>query len=404
MASTIYSQTPRTMIDLFAGAGGLSCGLQQAGFHSVLANEMVEQFAHTYQINHPDTKVVVGDVRNVDEKELHMLVAQYGEIDLIAGGPPCQGFSVNAPVRSLDDPRNHLFKEYLRIVAEIRPKAVLIENVPGIVSLGKGTVVEQIYKALEDMGYRVSHRILFAGHYGVPQLRFRTIIIAVRNYAGEILFPQPEYYATAVANFQKSKELCYSLTPMDKLLLKPKVTVGDAIGDLPELSGGEKCVEYDYPYEPLCEYQRVLREGSTNITSHCCSRISEINKKRLEHIPVGGSWRDIPIELLPAGLKRARRSDHTKRYGRLDPNELCSTIMTKCDPHWGSFFHPTQKRTISVREAARIQSFPDSYQFTGSMTEQYTQVGNAVPPLLAKAVGICIQKMIGGSGDESTTT
>lgn len=404
MVKMTHSPTPRTMIDLFAGAGGLSCGLQQAGFHSVLANEMVEQFAHTYQVNHPDTKVVVGDVRNVDEKELHNLVAQYGEIDLIAGGPPCQGFSVNAPVRSLDDPRNHLFKEYLRIVEEIRPKAVLIENVPGIVSLGKGTVVEQIYKALEDMGYRVNHRILFAGHYGVPQLRFRTIIIAVRNYSGEILFPQPEYYATAVANFQKSKELCYTLTPMDELMLKPKVTVGDAIGDLPELSGGEKCSEYDYLHEPMCEYQRMLRDGSTHITSHFCSRISEINKKRLEHIPIGGSWRDIPLELLPAGLKRAKRSDHTKRYGRLDPNELCSTIMTKCDPHWGSFFHPTQKRTISVREAARIQSFPDSYQFTGSMTEQYTQVGNAVPPLLAKAVGMCIQKMIGGSDNESTTT
>ena len=150
------------MIDLFAGAGGLSCGLEQAGFSPVLANELVEQYAHTYQINHPDTKVIVGDVRQVDEKELHSLVKEYGEIDLIAGGPPCQGFSVNAPVRSLDDPRNHLFKEYLRIVAEIRPKAVVIENVPGIISLGKGTVVEQIYKILQELGYKVNHRILFA--------------------------------------------------------------------------------------------------------------------------------------------------------------------------------------------------------------------------------------------------
>lgn len=125
------------MIDLFAGAGGLSCGLEQAGFHPVLANELVEQYANTYQVNHPNTKVILGDVRNVDEKGLHELVSKYGEIDLIAGGPPCQGFSVNAPIRSLDDPRNHLFKEYLRIVAEIRPKAVLIENVPGIISLGR---------------------------------------------------------------------------------------------------------------------------------------------------------------------------------------------------------------------------------------------------------------------------
>lgn len=165
MSEIIKEPISGAMIDLFAGAGGLSCGLEQAGFHPVLANEMVEQFANTYKVNHPTTRVVVGDVRNVDEKELHSLVAEHSRIDLIAGGPPCQGFSVNAPIRSLDDPRNHLFEEYLRIVDEIRPKAVLIENVPGIVSLGKGTVVEQIYKALENMGYKVNHRILFAGHY-----------------------------------------------------------------------------------------------------------------------------------------------------------------------------------------------------------------------------------------------
>ena len=402
MSEIIKEPISGAMIDLFAGAGGLSCGLEQAGFYPVLANEMVEQFANTYKVNHPTTRVVVGDVRNVDEKELHSLVAEHSRIDLIAGGPSCQGFSVNAPIRSLDDPRNHLFEEYLRIVDEIRPKAVLIENVPGIVSLGKGTVVEQIYKALENMGYKVNHRILFAGHYGVPQLRFRTIIIGIQNYSGEILFPKPQYYVNAVANFQKSKELCYFVTPLDELLLKPKVTVQDAIGDMPELKGGEKNPEYKYIVEPQCEYQKQLREGSECITSHWCSRLSEINKERLKHIPVGGSWRDIPYDLLPKGLQRARRSDHTKRYGRLDPNELCSTVLTKCDPHWGSFFHPSQPRTISVREAARIQSFPDRYQFTGSMTEQYEQVGNAVPPLLAKAVGECIQEMIRRADNECT--
>lgn len=116
----------------------------------------------------------------------------------------------------------------------------------------------------------------------------------------------------------------------------------------------------------------------------------------MKYIPQGGSWRDIPYDLLPAGLKRARRSDHTKRYGRLDPHDLCSTIMTKCDPHWGSFFHPTQDRALSVREAARIQSFPDRYVFTGNMTQQYEQVGNAVPPLLGKAIGRATLEMIGG--------
>lgn len=388
----------RYMIDLFAGAGGLSCGLEMAGFHPVLANEMVEQYANTYQINHPDANVIVGDVRNVDEKYLHDLVKTYGEIELIAGGPPCQGFSVNAPIRSLDDPRNHLFKEYLRIVAEIKPKAVLIENVPGIISLGKGTVVTQIYKELNELGYEVKHRILFAGHYGVPQLRFRTVFIAIRKdiFTGNIKFPQPQYYATAVANFQGSRELCCTLTPMDEMLLKPKTTVWDAISDLPVIEGGDKNGSFDYNDEPCSDFQKYARMNSTGVTSHFCSRLSSINIERLKHIPQGGSWRDIPFELLPNGLKRAKRSDHTKRYGRLAPNELCSTIMTKCDPHWGSFFHPTQERAISVREAARIQSFPDRYIFTGNMTQQYEQVGNAVPPLLAKAIGEVIAEMIGG--------
>lgn len=391
-------------IDLFAGAGGLSCGLEQAGFTPILANELVEQYANTYRVNHPNTKVIVGDVRQVDVKELHSLVKEYGEIDLIAGGPPCQGFSVNAPVRSLDDPRNHLFKEYLRIVEEIRPKAVLIENVPGIISLGKGTVVEQIYRILNELGYHVDHRILFAGHYGVPQMRFRTVFIAIRDHKGSIKFPEPKYYATATANFQGSKELCYNLTPLEELVLQPKTTVWDAIGDLPEINGGEKNGTYDYPGEAITPFQKYAREGSTKITSHFCSKLSEINVERLKHIPQGGSWRDIPYELLPAGLKRARRSDHTKRYGRLDPADLCSTIMTKCDPHWGSFFHPSQERALSVREAARIQSFPDKYVFTGNMTQQYEQVGNAVPPLMGCAIGSKVLEMIVGGSDESNST
>ena len=387
----------RTMIDLFSGAGGLSCGLEQAGFSPIFANEKVAQFAETYKINHPSTRIIVGDVRDIDINFLRGLINRYSDIDLIAGGPPCQGFSINAPVRSLEDSRNHLFREYLRIVNEVKPKAVLIENVPGIISLGSGTVVSEIYDALNKMGYKVDHRILFAGHYGIPQLRFRTIFIGMRNYNDDIAFPQPEYYVNAVANFQSSKELCYTVMPLERFLLKPKTTVWDAISDLPELKGGEKLAEYDYVSEPQSEYQMNLRFGSEHVTSHWCSKLSEINKQRLKYIPIGGSWRDIPFELLPAGLKKSRRSDHTKRYGRLDPQELCSTIMTKCDPHWGSFFHPYQERILSVREAARIQSFPDKYQFTGSMTEQYEQVGNAVPPLLAKAIGICIDKMLRGS-------
>lgn len=150
----------------------------------------------------------------------------------------------------------------------------------------------------------------------------------------------------------------------------------------------------DYPVPPQSEFQRIVRKGSAAIHNHACARLAKVNLERLKFIPQGGSWRDIPHDLLPAGLKRARRSDHTKRYGRLHPDELCSTILTKCDPHWGSFFHPNQDRALSVREAARIQSFPDRYVFTGNLTQQFEQVGNAVPPMMAAAIGKSIKRMI----------
>ncbi len=390
----VGSVRKRLSIDLFAGAGGLSCGLEMAGFHPVLANEWIDTYANTYAVNHPDAKTLKADIRSIDAASIKEFVASKGEIDLIAGGPPCQGFSVNAPIRSLDDQRNHLFKEFIRIVDAVRPKAVLIENVPGIVSLGKGTVVEQIYQRLNDLGYAVKHKILFAGHYGVPQMRYRTVFIGIRNPSAEIRFPYPQYDATGVANFTKAKELCFQLNEGEMTKLKKFTTVWSAIGDLPPLHGGERDFEREYPSPPETEYQRLMRKGSRCITSHCCNRLASINIERLKHIPQGGSWRDIPFDLLPRGLKIARRSDHTKRYGKLALDGLCSTVLTKCDPHWGSFFHPTQPRVISVREAARIQSFPDWYRFTGSMTEQYAQVGNAVPCLMACEIGRTIQKLL----------
>lgn len=383
-------------IDLFAGAGGLSCGLKQSGFTPLLANELVPQYAETYQLNHQETQMIVGDVRQICELNIGKLIGvKEGEIDLIAGGPPCQGFSINAPIRTLNDERNHLFKDFLRIVSLLKPKAVLIENVPGIVSLGKGTVVQQIYAELEAMGYKVSHKILFAGHYGIPQMRFRTVFIGIRKYKGEILFPEPEFSAKAVANFTGARELCISIPPLFYQNLKHPISVWDALSDLPEIKNKQAENPEKYTIEPQNDYQRYLRENSKKLTGHYCARVADINIERLKYIPQGGSWRDIPYDLLPDGLKRAKRSDHTKRYGRLHPDELCSTVLTKCDPHWGSFFHPTQDRVISVREAARIQSFPDSYIFSGSVTQQYEQIGNAVPPLLGKAIGDTIMKMLG---------
>ena len=382
------------VVDFFSGAGGLSCGLNMAGFESILGSDIHPVYAQTYAKNHPKSKVITTDIRELSEHDILKLTGlRPGELDLLAGGPPCQGFSINAPIRTLDDQRNHLFKEYLRIAEILNPKAILIENVPGLVSLGKGTVVKAIYHHLNQMGYTVAHRILFAGHYGVPQMRFRTVFIALRD-GGKIEFPEPAFNSKAVANFAGARELCLQIHPLFSEHLREQTTVWNAISDLPELALGEAMDNVNYPMPAQSEYQKILRKGSKKIYNHACAKLGKANLERLTHIPQGGSWRDIPHDLLPAGLKRARRSDHTKRYGRLHPDQLCSTILTKCDPHWGSFFHPTQDRALSVREAARIQSFPDTYTFTGSLTEQFEQVGNAVPPLMAKAIGETIKKLI----------
>lgn len=381
-------------VDLFCGAGGLSCGLGQAGFNVVFASDIHPVYSTTYKLNHPQTTVFTEDIRTISDKELPDLIpVEPGKLDLLVGGPPCQGFSINAPIRSMDDHRNHLFLEFLRVANLFKPKYILIENVPGIISLDKGTVVHAIYHYLSQMGYRTKHMILFAAHYGIPQIRWRTFFIATRLKDCECTFPNPTHFAKGVANFTGAKHLCFHAEQSNNLftpnLLQP-VTVWDAISDLPFIENGGGADEMDYSGPAISHYQKILRGECQKLYNHRTSSLGKINLARLEFIPQGGSWRDIPVDLLPTGLRRAKRSDHTKRYGRLHPNGLCSTILTKCDPHWGAFFHPTQDRTLTVREAARIQSFPDKFKFLGSLTEQYEQVGNAVPPILAQAIGTII--------------
>lgn len=385
------------MIDLFAGAGGLSEGLEEAGFHSVFASEIVAQYADTYRRNHPGTEVVTEDIRNLDpEKIREALGIKKGELALIAGGPPCQGFSINAPVRSVLDKRNHLFKEYLRFVDAFQPRVILIENVPGLVSFEDGATLHAILKALGELGYGADVRILGAAYYGVPQMRWRTVILGMRGrelppYA----FPEPICHAPIRANFTATFD-GHSLLKIPAVDIPGNfVSVKDAIGDLPPLKGGERgLVCKEYRMDPTCDFQRHVRIGSPGVYNHEAPRLSPINLERLRYIKPGGNWTDIPNDLLPKGMKLARRSDHTKRYGRLTPEGLASTILTKCDPHWGAYFHYEQDRSLTVREAARCQSFPDHYIFYGSQQEQYAQVGNAVPPMLAKAVGVALKAIL----------
>ncbi len=384
----------KTFVDLFCGAGGLSCGLELAGFSPVFACELDPVSASTYSLNNPGAIVRTGDVRNLDDGFIDEMLQTSEHIDLLVGGPPCQGYSINAPSRSLEDPRNRLFEEYLRIAAKIRPKAIIIENVPGIVSFANGLIVKTIMEDLQKLGYAAGCKILSASQYGIPQMRHRTFFLAMRDWKKTIEFPSPTHQSCTNRNFTGAKSLCFQNSPLLNLDLLPEVTVWDAISDLPPIDDREKSGEFAYPKESRNEFQKFVRTGSSGITSHICAKLSDINRERLKYIPQGGSWRDIPYELLPAGLKKARRSDHTKRYGRLSPHGLCSTIMTKCDPHWGCFFHPFQDRVLSVREAARIQGFPDRYQFTGNTTQKYRQIGNAVPPILGMILGRHVTAML----------
>lgn len=387
-----------TSIDLFSGAGGLSEGLREAGFTSLYANEIMATYAQTYALNHPNAVVESEDIREVDARAVRKkLGLKVGELGLVAGGPPCQGFSINAPKRSEDDKRNHLFREYLRFVEEFQPRAVLIENVPGLVSFAGGATLEAILQSLRDLGYSTDVQILYAPHYGVPQTRWRTVIIGLRGEANVLAaFPQAKRQAPMRINFTSEFGGRPIVALPRSIELPPHTTVSDAIGDLPVLLNGQETpYVLKYRTSPQNTYQEALRAGSDGVRNHDAPRLSSVNMERLKHIPPGGNWTDIPFELLPKGMKQARRSDHTKRYGRVAPDGLASTILTKCDPHWGAYFHYEQDRSFTVREAARIQSFPDTYIFTGAKVEQYAQVGNAVPPLLAAAVGQSISAALG---------
>lgn len=390
-------QRERTFIDLFAGAGGLSEGLMEAGFHPLFANEVVPVYAITYQQNHRDTKVITADIRTLDADKVRKdLRLERGQLDLMAGGPPCQGFSINAPVRSKDDARNHLFKEYLRFVDAFAPRFVLIENVPGLVSFENGETLDAILSALSELGYGCDVRILGAAYYGVPQMRWRTIIIGSRgSELPNDIFPAPIFHAPIKPNFTTTyngKQLVQ--LPSSELEAK-FTTVKESIGDLPPLKNGVKGLRVkQYACEPFSDYQRYARIGSVGVYNHEAPKLAPINLERLKYIKPGGNWTDIPEQLLPKGMKNANKGDHTKRYGRVEADGLASTILTKCDPHWGAYFHYEQDRSFTVREAARIQSFPDHFIFYGTMAEQYAQVGNAVPPLLAKAVGLSIKRIM----------
>jgi DNA (cytosine-5)-methyltransferase 1 len=360
-------------VDLFCGAGGLSLGFEMAGFRIAQAIEQETRAAKSYALNHPETDVISGDVAKLRPSScLKRLAVTPGSITAVIGGPPCQGFSEsNRRTRSLKNPRNHLYKSFISFVREIGPQWVVIENVAGMLTLEKGVFHNRILRALNKAGYSAQSYLLNAAHFGVPQVRRRLFIIGRLN--GDRL---PTFITT------------HGREPH----LRPFVTVRDAIADLPVLRNGAGEDAKPYRAAPS-QYGESLRRSAFDertlsaVTGNLVTRNGPRIVARYAQIPQGGNWEDIPARLMGSYADPTRC--HTGIYHRLQWDEPSKVV--------GNFrknmvVHPSQHRGLSVREAARLQSFPDRYLFTGSIGFQQQQVADAVPPLLACVVATEILK------------
>jgi len=366
-------------IDLFAGAGGLSLGLSQAGINIVLANELEEDFAGTYQANHPDTRMCVGDIAKIDFAAKIEKLELTGNIQLICGGPPCQGFSTVGKT-DLADPRNSLFHQFLRCVDEANPQAIIFENVSGFKTMYQGRVYHELIEQLTRRGFVTDTRILNAADFGLAQYRKRTIIVGVRS---DDLIEWP------TALFSEHTDGLFGTLPTYRTLM-------DAISDLPPITACGHADEYGC--EPLNEFQEAMRVGSSMLSEHNCANYGQRMQTILKTIPPGGSVHDLPENLRPKGY-------FANTYARLVPDQPSPTITRNFGtPSSSRCVHPYQDRALSTREGARLQGFPDWYKFIGSKTSKNLQIGNAVPPPLGKVLGEMIQKMLDPSRAMSLTS
>ena len=395
--------SPTSCIDLFAGAGGLAEGFRQAGYAILAANDLDARAAATFKHNFPDAVFFEQPIAHLRGSELRAATGlSQGQLDCLIGGPPCQSFSYNNHERSRRKARARLFWDYLRIVDALEPRCLVMENVPGILTVGGGAVMDDIYEGLSELGYECEGRILYAEDYGVPQERRRVFFVATRLGWEDALFPHgsagPVEKPSVAANpyvhrWERGLGEPYTRPP----------GIWAAIGDLPALGNAEGEDVARYTRSPRTRYQRLMRGEQEELFNHVAPALSAKMLRRIGYVPEGGNWLDIPRRLLPAGMKRARKSDHTKRYGRLAKRGRCCTVLTKCDPHWGSYVHPEDDRAITVREAARLQSFPDHFRFIGPRSLQAAQVGNAVPPLMATAVARAVRAHIKRNGRQAHT-
>ena len=353
-----------TVIDLFAGVGGLSLGFEMEGFDILLANEFDQSIATAYKENHKSTNVVVGDITSLD---LSKVFGEYvNKIDVVIGGPPCQGFSQKGKRKTKNDERNFLFKHYVEVVKFVKPKYFVMENVPNLLTAEKGFFLNEIKGLFKGYGYSIRYGVLNAADYGVPQNRRRAIII------GKYLATPPEL----------------------PLPCKQKVTIWDAISDLAYLESGEGEFEQEYRNSPKSDYEKKMRKGSKILYNHMATKHSALALERLSLIPPNAGKEILPKEHIT-------KSVYSGTWSRMKQNDVAVTITTRFDtPSSGKFTHPFLNRAITVREAARLQSFPDTFKFIGSKMSQMKQVGNAVPPLLARKIARVIMNDIKRDNNE----
>ena len=384
----------RTAIDLFSGAGGITLGILNAGFDVRLCSDNDSACTATHRRNFPKIPFRQSDIETLSGARVRELAGvATSELDLLIGGPPCQGFSIIGQ-RELQDPRNSLFQEFMRLAEDLQPKVIVIENVSGLATLHGGIVMQSIAKAFAKAGYVAQCAELLAAQYGVPQMRWRMFFIGWRADLGRRGgFPQPTHGTAGIGILVPNRTIQGQYT-------EAFLTIREAIGDLPPLGAGECLTRYGG--YPVGAYQEACRERApATLSNHYAARLSSQNMERLKRLKPGEDWRSLPFELLPAGMQRALRKDHTRRYRRMQWNGVARSIITRFrDPKSGEYIHPSQNRTISIREAARIQSFPDWFVFEGSYSNQYVQVGNAVPPILARAVAAELKTMLDSPQEE----
>jgi DNA (cytosine-5)-methyltransferase 1 len=347
-------------LDLFCGAGGLSTGMHMAGFETVTGIDLDELAIDTFNKNKLG-KGIVADIEKISSEEVKRICG--GTVDLIVGGPPCQGMSLSGS-RNETDKRNHLYKSFVRIVTDLSPQAILLENVPGLVSLFDGKIRDAILADFTSIGYRMQYKILRASDYGVPQHRRRVVFIGFKDKD----FDYPE--VTHFENPHKKSE-------------KPMVSCKDALSDLPPLPETSflGANTQEYVMQATNEFQKLMRLHSGAVLNHIAAKHSDKVRSIIALVSPGKNYNSLPLEL------KGTRKFHVA-WTRFPEDTPSPTIDTGHRHH----FHYHECRVPTVRECARLQSFPDDFQFYGNKTQQFRQVGNAVPPLMAKALGIAIRR------------